>query len=239
MKKKYFQIQGIPSVLCGEPSKNLYLFIHGQGGCKEEAEPFAKIAGCYGWQVLGIDLPEHGERKEEKNAFDPWHVVPELLTVIKYAKSHWDLIALRANSIGAWFSMLSFANENLERCLFVSPIIDMQQLIKNMMNRAGVLEDQLRLEQTIPTAFGQTLSWEYLSYVKKHPITKWSFPTEILYGDKDNLTEHNIVKSFTSHFRCRLTVMENGEHWFHTPEQLKFLDKWTSTLFETNKSYDA
>lgn len=23
-----------------------------------------------------------------------------------------------------------------------------------------------------------------------------------------------------------LTVMEDGEHWFHTPSQMKFLDNW-------------
>ena len=23
-----------------------------------------------------------------------------------------------------------------------------------------------------------------------------------------------------------VTVMKNGEHWFHTKEQLEFLDKW-------------
>ena len=23
-----------------------------------------------------------------------------------------------------------------------------------------------------------------------------------------------------------LTVMRNGEHWFHTEEQMKFLDEW-------------
>lgn len=227
MKKEYFQIQGIPSILLGEPSNNLYLFIHGQGGCKEEAEPFAEIAGYYGWQVLGIDLPEHGERKAEKITFDPWHAVPELLTVMKHAKSRWNRIAIRANSIGAWFTMLSYGEEKLENCLFVSPILDMKQLIQNMMLWAGVSEDQLRLEQTIPTSFGQTLSWEYLSYVRGHQIEKWDFPTEILYGDKDNLTERNIVDSFARRFGCRLTVMENGEHWFHTPEQLKVLDMWT------------
>jgi pimeloyl-ACP methyl ester carboxylesterase len=235
MKKEYFKLQGIPTVVWGEPSKNLYLFIHGQGGCKEEAEAFAEIACCYGWQVLSIDLPEHGEREGEKSTFDPWHAVPELLTVMEYIKLHWNCIALRANSIGAWFSMLSFANENLKKCLFVSPILDMHQLIQNMMLWAGVSEGQLQLEQKIPTSFGQTLSWEYLCYVKKHPITKWSFPTEILYGDKDNLTEYNVVDNFTKRFVCRLNVMENGEHWFHTPEQLEVLDKWTSALFENDK----
>jgi hypothetical protein len=227
MKKECFNIQGIPSILLGESSKNLFLFVHGQGGCKEEAGAFAEIAGCYGWQILSVDLPEHGERKEEKNAFVPWHVVPELSAVMKYARSHWESIALRANSIGAWFSMLSLGNENLEKCLFVSPILDMHQLIKNMMLRADVSEDRLRREGTISTSFGQTLSWEYLSYVKKHPITQWDFSTEILYGDKDNLTDFSVMEKFTKHFECRLTVMKNGEHWFHTPEQLEFLDKWT------------
>jgi pimeloyl-ACP methyl ester carboxylesterase len=232
MKREHFQIQGIPSILWGEPSRNLFLFIHGQKGCKEEAESFAEIASCYGRQVLSIDLPGHGERKEEKNTSDPWHTVPELLTIMEYAKSNWNWIALRANSIGAWFSMLSFSNENIKSCLFVSPILDMQQLIYNMMLWAGVSEDRLRLEKTIPTSFGQTLSWEYLSYVKKHPIRKWGFPTGILYGDKDNLTEYSIVENFAKHFGCSLTVMENGEHWFHTPEQLRFLDKWTNSSFE-------
>ncbi len=23
-----------------------------------------------------------------------------------------------------------------------------------------------------------------------------------------------------------LTIMKNGEHWFHTEEQMKFLDSW-------------
>ncbi len=232
MKKGNFQINGIPSILFGEPSNHLYLFIHGQSGCKEEAETFAEIAGGYGWQVLSIDLPEHGERKNEKHTFDPWHAVPDLLAVMSYAKSHWDWIAIRANSIGAWFSMLSFASENLKECLFVSPILDMHQLIQNMMLWADVSENQLELEHTIPTSFGQTLSWEYLSYVKKHPITKWSVPTEILYGGKDNLTEQSIVENFARYFGCRLTIMENGEHWFHTPEQLKVLDQWTINILQ-------
>ena len=235
MKKEHFKIQGIPSILWGESTTNIYLFIHGQGGNKEEAESFAEIAGCYGWQVLSIDLPEHGERKEENNTFDPWHAIPELMSVMKYAKLHWNRVSLFANSIGAWFSMLSFANESLEGCLFVSPILDMHQLIQNMMLWEGVSENQLQLEQTIQTTFGQTLSWEYLSYVKKHPLTKWSFPTEILYGDKDNLTEQSIVEKFARQFGCRLTIMKNGEHWFHTPEQLKVLDKWTRAEFKNTK----
>lgn len=31
---------------------------------------------------------------------------------------------------------------------------------------------------------------------------------------------------FTKQTNATLTVMRNGEHWFHTEEQMKFLDEW-------------
>ena len=110
-KKRTIQIHSIPAIIWGTSSKRLYLYIHGQGGCKEEAEAFANIACRNGWQVLSIDLPEHGDRKSESNSFDPWHIVPELNTIMKFAKGHWEQISLFANSIGAWFSMLSFKDD--------------------------------------------------------------------------------------------------------------------------------
>lgn len=70
-------IAGIPAVLYGRPSNRVFLFVHGQYGCKEDAAAFAEIACCRG-QVLAVDLPEHGERKEAKNAFNPWQIIPEL-----------------------------------------------------------------------------------------------------------------------------------------------------------------
>lgn len=230
MKKKHFQINGIPSILLGNPSSKLYIYIHGQCGYKEEAEAFANIAVRHEWQVLSIDLPEHGERKEKKNSFDPWHVVPELVSIMEYAKCHWNQISLYANSIGAWFSMLSFEKENLKECIFVSPILDMQQLISNIMLWANVSEEQLKHEVIIPTSFGHTLSWEYLQYVKQHPITQWNVPTNILYGKYDELTEISVVERFVEKFNCNLAIMENGKHWFNTPEELNALYKWLNTL---------
>ena len=34
------------------------------------------------------------------------------------------------------------------------------------------------------------------------------------------------MSSFAKKHNARLTVMENGEHWFHIEEQMKFLDEW-------------
>ena len=63
MKKLEFEIAGIPALLVGEPSERLYLYVHGKMGCKEEALDFAEHACPAGYQVLAIDLPEHGNGK--------------------------------------------------------------------------------------------------------------------------------------------------------------------------------
>ena len=48
----------------------------------------------------------------------------------------------------------------------------------------------------------------------------------ILYAGKDHLTAREAVDDFARRFGCTVTVMENGEHWFHTEEQLAVLDAW-------------
>ena len=226
MKQERTLIERIPAIIYGEQTDKVYLFVHGQGGNKEEACNFAEIVSEKGWQVLSIDLPEHGERKKETDRFYPWIVVSELQKIWSYMDSHWKHVALRANSIGAWYSMLAFHDKSIERSLLVSPILDMEHLIYNMMKWAGVTKDELEAKKTIPTTFGQTLSWEYLLYAEQHPIIKWNSETKVLYGSKDNLTERYIVDKFVERFHCDLTVVENGEHWFHTEEQLKALNSW-------------
>lgn len=223
------KINDIPAVLYGDENSSLYLFIHGKMGCKEEAEGFAEIVCPKGYQVLSIDLPEHGERKSE-SGFVPWKVVPELKSVMAFAKTHWSSISLRATSIGAWFSLLAFPDEKLEKCLFLSPVTDMEQLIKNMMMWANVSEEMLEKQKRIPTDFGEVLDIEYYRYAQSHPITKWEHPTAILYGSMDNLTSRETIERFADRFKCKLTVMENGEHWFHTKEQLDVLRSWQEKI---------
>ena len=83
----------------------------------------------------------------------------------------------------------------------------------------------MQRQREIPTEFGETLSWDYLCYVRKHPI-EWSIPTCILYGGKDHLTSRETISGFAEQIGANLTIMEDGEHWFHTEEQMKFLDHW-------------
>ena len=75
------------------------------------------------------------------------------------------------------------------------------------------------------TNFGETLSWKYLCYVRENPVV-WRVPTCILYGERDNLTSYETISAFAKEHGAKLTVMPNGEHWFHTDEQMSFLDEW-------------
>lgn len=77
--------------------------------------------------------PDMGERREKGERFLPWYTVPELKTVMQYIGQRWKKTSLIANSLRAWFSMLSFQDVSLEKCLFISPVLDMERLIRNMM----------------------------------------------------------------------------------------------------------
>lgn len=224
--KSAIKIGHIPAVIWGAPASKIYLYLHGQNGSKEEAAGLADILCRSGFQILSIDLPEHGERQEGPSDFAPWDVVPELNFIMDFIKSQWIEVSLYANSIGAWFGMQSFRDEPLQNCLFVSPVIDMKQMIQNMMRRANVTEKQLQNEKTIITSFGQTLSWNYWRYAVEHPVIKWNVPTKILYGEKDGMTDFDVVRQFADKFHCKLTVMENAGHWFHTEQELDFLERW-------------
>ena len=140
-------------------------------------------------------------------------------------KKEYESVILIANSIGAFFSMNAEIDSLIEKAYFISPIVDMEKLITDMMAWANVTEDELKQQGVIRTELGENLSWDYLCYVRDHPI-RWNCPTAILYGSRDNMTSYDTIKSFAEKHHADLTVMENGEHWFHTEKQMKFLDSW-------------
>ena len=179
-----------------------------------------------GYQVISFDLPEHGERKEEKTPCKVQNCVQELTLVINYVKEKYNNITLFACSMGAYFSLLSYKNEDIKQSLFLSPVVNMKIVIDNMMKYFNVDEDSLEKEKVIETPINQKLYWDYYCYVKKHPIDTWNSPTSILYGSKDDVSDREIVIDFSKRFNCNLTIMKDGEHYFHTKEQLKFFELW-------------
>lgn len=226
MIKRKLQIENIPAILYGPDSDKLYLFVHGKCSKKEEAEDFANMATSLGFQVLSFDLPEHGERESQQYKCTVQNGTHDLAVIYTYINKKYKVISLYACSLGAYFSLVAYQDIKFSNCLFVSPILDMEKLIQNMIKWANISEKELKEKGEIDTSFGETLSWDYYQYVRNHPIKKWNNKTSILYGENDKLTEKYVIKSFVEKYNCQIDVMIGGEHYFHTPDQLSYLDDW-------------
>lgn len=218
----------IPALLWGEATGRLLLAVHGSQSHKADTAIalLAEHAAHKGYQVLSFDLPKHGDRKGEPALCKAQTCVEELRSVMKYARTLAAEISLFGCSLGAYFSLLAYGGETIKQALFLSPVVDMERLICNMMTWFSVSEERLQAEGEVSTPIGQTLYWDYYQYVKANSISHWKTPTHILYGSADNLCEQNFVEQFTQRFGCNLTVLEAGEHFFHTPEQLAFYERW-------------
>ena len=193
--------------------KDALLYIHGKGGSAAECEHYRPLFPDR--EVIALDY----------HTFSPWETGPEIHAAVEELKAEYKSIILIANSIGAFFSMHAGIDARIQKAYFISPIVDMERLIRDMMAWADVTEAELRLRGVVHTEFGEDLSWDYLSYVRNHPIV-WTVPTQILYGSRDDLTTLETISGFAEKHNAALTVMEGGEHWFHTGEQMRFLDEW-------------
>lgn len=193
------------------------LYIHGKGGNVNEAEHYKKIfPDC---DVIGLDY---------KN-FTPKENAEEIFHAVKNLKSRYEKIILVANSIGAFFAMNAGIDAEIFKAYFISPIVNMERLIENLMAQENISEEELKRRGEIQTSFGENLSWKYFSYVKENPL-RWNVPTKILYGEKDFITSLETLMEFAEKNNFDVTIMKNGEHWFHTEEQMNFLDNWIKNL---------
>jgi hypothetical protein len=225
MKIQKIIIDNIPAIIWGERSDKVYIHVHGKMSCKEHAEKFAEIAEKKGYQTLSFDLPEHGERQESNYRCDIWNGMHDLNAIADYTFSMWNDVSLFACSLGAYFSLNTYADRRFRNCLFQSPVLDMEYLIQQMFYWFNITEEKLCMEKEIPTPI-DLLSWDYYQYVKKHPIKKWNIPTSILYGGKDNLQSAEVVQKFVKAHDCRLIVSQSSEHPFMEKEDMKTVHTW-------------
>ena len=197
--------------------KNVVIYIHGKYGTAEEAEYYRKFFNET--DIIGFEYTSEY----------PWDFQKEFSNFIENIYTKYKKISIIANSIGAYFTMLSLTNKNIEKAFFISPIVDMEKLITDMMVSENITEEELYKKKEIKTSFGEILSWKYLTFVRKNPI-EWNVLTYILYGEKDNMTSYETILNFTNKSKANLTIMRDGEHWFHTDEQIEFLNNWIKDL---------
>ena len=170
------------------------VYIHGKGGNIEESEHYKQF------------FPEDNVIGFEYQSQTPWEAADEFSDFFEHLHKEFDSIEIVANSIGAFFAMNALRGVQIEKAYFISPIVNMEKLITDMMQWAGVAEHELMEKGTIKTAFGETLSMEYLTWVRKHPVS-WNVPTSILYGSNDGLQSIDSIKAFAKINGADLTVM--------------------------------
>ena len=192
--------------------KNAVIYVHDKGGNAEEANHYKQFFDD-NFEIIGFDY----------KSLNPWDAKIEFINYFNTIIYKYNKIYLIANSIGAYFSLISLTDMPIEKAMLISPIIDMESIILNMMKCENITEDKLMSEKEIETSFGESLSWEYLSYIRKNTI-HWDIPTNILFADNDNMTSVDTMTNFANKINANLTTMKDGEHWFHTDEQMKFLD---------------
>ena len=130
--------------------KDLIVYVHGRGGSAGEAEYYKMLFPNS--EVIGFDYRSQ----------TPWEAKKEFPEFFAVQRSRFEHLTLIANSIGAFFALSSLDETLVDRAYLISPVVDMENLICNMMKWANVTEQELAEQQKIATSFGETLSWEYL-----------------------------------------------------------------------------
>lgn len=229
MQKQHIKINNIPAVIWGNKTNKIYIAIHGFMSDKEDQviQLLAEEVIRHDYSVISFDLPEHGERKEITSyVCNLQNCIDDLNSIRQYIGNNYNNISLFACSMGAYFALQAYKNDPLQNCLFLSPVVNMLAIIENMMQSFNITEKELQEQKEIKLPIGQTLYWDYYQYTKTHPIIRWNTPTSILYGSADNICNYDIINKFTTDFHCKITIMENCEHFFHTDRQLSFFSKW-------------
>lgn len=233
--KKYITIYHesieIPAIIWGKPETKLIIAVHGDMSHKEDIviELLAKAAILKGYSLLSFDLPEHGDRKGNDYPLTPPNCIADLCSVYSFAQTMSQEISLFACSLGAYFSLLAFHGHKIRKMFFLSPVVNMEKIIRNMMSVFLVTEERLKSERQILLPIGKTLDWEYYVFTRKHTVClSAQTPITILYGSEDNISERFEIEKFVTQCKAELNVMVDGEHFFHTVEQLNYFRHWLS-----------
>lgn len=192
------------------------VYIHGLYGSSRESDFYSFYSSKF--DVIGLDYKDG----------NPWEVKEVIVREFSELFKKYKSVYVIANSIGAFYTYMYLSGFNIKKAFFISPLVNMKEVIEEMMNRYSISLKKLETEKFIKLDNGQTLSYEFYQSLKHDD--SWETKTYILYGEKDKLVSHESIFNFASNHNSSLTIMKNGEHYFHTPRQLKFIKKWINDI---------
>ena len=192
--------------------ESCFVYIHGLYGNSEEINFYSFLANKY--DVIGLDY-------EDGN---PWEVKDKIIHEFSKISKRYKNVYLIANSIGAFYAYRYLSSFKIKKAFFISPLVNMRKIIDKMMKKNGITLEKFKNEKIIVLENGQTISFDF--YQSLNNEDRWDVKTHILYGQKDKLVNHEEIINFASSHNCSLTILKNGNHYFHTPRQLKYIKKW-------------
>ena len=141
--------------------EEIVVYVHGKGGSAQEAEHYkALFPNC---EVIGFDY----------HAQSPWEATEEFSGFFTAVRKRCGKLTLVANSIGAFLSLSSLNEKLVDIAYFISPVVDMEQLICNMMQWADVSEAELAEKLEIPTTFGEKTDRADALKIANYALTFW------------------------------------------------------------------
>ena len=224
----------IPALLWGdEESPRLFVTVHGKGGDKQDAATtvFARAAVAAGYAVLSFDLPDHGDRRNDKPG-NLLQAISDLVAVCQFARTLAEDVGVFALGFGAYLTMSAYAKLPINWLLLAAPEVDMVRILRTMLQQAGATPAQLEKEGSVWTDEGWEVNWNYYSYAMENPVIYDACcPMDVLYGRRDSLVQLEEVERFVACHHGRLTVAEAGDHEFINEEALKELQTWVDAYF--------
>ena len=193
------------------------VYIHGLYGNHRESDFYSFFSKKH--DVIGLDYQDG----------NPWEVKEKIIKEFSEIYSKYKTVYVIANSIGAFYTYMYLSDFRIAKAFFISPLVNMRQVIEKTAKSHKITIEQLKEERIITLEDGQVLSYDF--YESLSSKDNWSAKTHILYGEKDKLVDKESIYKFVVNHNASLTIMKNGEHYFHTPGQLKYIRKWINEYF--------
>ena len=195
-------------------TKKVVVYIHGLYGSAEETKDYSYLKDeC---DVVGLDY-------EDGN---PWELKDTIRNEFEKITKNYKEIIVIANSIGAFYAYEYLSDFNIKQAFFISPVADMHQLIFGIMMSKDIHLETLKQERVVKIDDKTSISYNFYKSLENHP-DNWTVPTEILYGERDNVIYiENIADFLAKHPNSKLTIKQGAGHYMHTEEEKKFIKNW-------------
>ena len=194
--------------------KRVAIYIHGLHGSAKEASNYKFLKGKY--DVKGLEYQDG----------KPWELKDIIQGEFKKLTKGYDEVVVIANSIGAFYTYEYLNGFKIKKAFFISPVVSMFQQIVDIMAMYGIKDTELERKKVIELDDGSVLSYEFYQHVSNDDV-EWNVPTEILYGAFDEVVYVGSMMEFLeNHPSSKLTVKSESEHFFSSPEEMKFIKNW-------------